>query len=106
MRFLVDAQLPPALARQLIASAVSEIGLLTASDREIWRYATESRAALITKDEDFVTMRALRPAGPAVIWVRLGNTSKRQLLARFAEMLPPIISALERNETVIEVSAN
>ncbi len=109
MRFLVDAQLPPALARQLVASGhdathVSEIGLLTASDREIWRYAAESRVALITKDEDFVTMRALRSEGPAIIWVRLGNTNKRQLLSRFVEVLPSIISALERNETVIEIS--
>ena len=48
MKFVVDAQLPPALARLLReagcdAFAVREIGLREASDA----------AAIITKDEDF-----------------------------------------------------
>lgn len=44
MKFLVDAQLPPALARWLIeagceAQVVREIGLREADDGVIWRYA-------------------------------------------------------------------
>ena len=58
MKFIVDAQLPPALARLLResgcdASAVREIGLREANDAEIWRYAVQQQAAIITKDEDF-----------------------------------------------------
>lgn len=46
MRFLVDHQLPPALARWLqsvghIASHVVDHGMSTAADREIWRKAIE-----------------------------------------------------------------
>ena len=46
MKFVVDAQLPPALARLLReagcdAFAVREIGLREASDAEIWRYAVQ-----------------------------------------------------------------
>jgi predicted nuclease of predicted toxin-antitoxin system len=42
--FLVDAQLPPLLARWLIehghqAEHVSDIGLQSSSDRQIWEYA-------------------------------------------------------------------
>jgi len=59
---------------------------------------------LITKDENFVTMRALRADGPAVVWVRIGNTTRRALLTRFSAVQAAIFSALERGETVVEVS--
>ena len=46
MRFLVDAQLPPALARKLVelgqqADHVQDLGLEASSDRTIWKTATE-----------------------------------------------------------------
>ena len=52
MKFVVDAQLPPALARLLRevgcdAFAVREIGLREANDAEIWRYAVRE-TGLIT----------------------------------------------------------
>lgn len=58
MRFLVDAQLPPALVRLLsekghIAQHVIDIGLLTASDAAIWSYAAAHNAVVVTKDDDF-----------------------------------------------------
>jgi predicted nuclease of predicted toxin-antitoxin system len=109
VRFLVDAQLPPLLSRHLRelgheAEHVADIGLSAASDRDIWNYARSNGAILITKDEDFVTMRALRADGPAVVWVRIGNTTRRALLTRFSAVQAAIFSALERGETVVEVS--
>ena len=49
MKFVIDAHLPPALARLLReadcdAFAVREIGLREASDAEIWRYAVQQQA--------------------------------------------------------------
>lgn len=57
MRFLVDAQLPPALARYLTdagyqAEHVYDLGMGGASNRVIWNYATKHSATIITKDED------------------------------------------------------
>ena len=49
-------------------------------------------------------MRALNPKGPAIVWVRLGNTTRKELLARFSTVLAAIVAALQRGETVIEVS--
>jgi hypothetical protein len=51
VKFIVDAQLPPALARLLRESgcdafAVREIGLREAN-AEIWRYAVQQQAAII-----------------------------------------------------------
>ena len=45
MKFLVDAQLPPALARFLQSSGypgehVSEVGLLGAEDQQVWAFAS------------------------------------------------------------------
>jgi predicted nuclease of predicted toxin-antitoxin system len=57
MRFLVDAQLPPALAawirqRGHEAQAVRELGLRDAEDEEIWTHAIELDAIIVTKDAD------------------------------------------------------
>lgn len=58
MRFLVDAQLPPALARFLEgqgheARAVRELGLRDADDTAIWTFAERDGRIIVTKDEDF-----------------------------------------------------
>ena len=108
MRFLVDAQLPPALAAYLIyqgheAHHVAELGLVCARDREIWDHATAQDAIIVTKDEDFVTMRALRPQGPPIVWIRIGNVTKLSLLRRFAAAFPAILIALERGETIVQI---
>jgi predicted nuclease of predicted toxin-antitoxin system len=107
MQFLVDAQLPPALARWLDdmghnAKHVSEVGLQSASDRAIWDYAVTTAAAIITKDEDFAQRRALVD-GPAIIWVRLPNARRQDLLGWFEKALPAILEALDRGEGLIEV---
>lgn len=58
MRFLVDAQLPPALFRWRVAQGhdaehVADHGLQAAPDTAIWDYAKASSAAIVTKGEDF-----------------------------------------------------
>src|SRR5215212_1897117 len=109
MRFLVDAQLPPLLARHLMslgheAEHVADVDLESSSDSNIWQYALKISAILVTKDEDFVTIRALSHSGPAVLWVRIGNTTKQALLDRFMVAWPAVVAALERGETVIEIA--
>jgi predicted nuclease of predicted toxin-antitoxin system len=109
VRFVIDAQLPPALKRVFSAAGhesvhVSELGLVQAPDREIWHRTAGMNAVLVTKDEDFIMMRALDALGPPVVWVRLGNAKKQKLLIRFETVLPRIVAALERGETVVEVS--
>ena len=63
MRFIVDAQLPPALADWLRArgheaTAVRDIGLRDADDRTIWARAGIDQAVIVTKDEDFAMLSA------------------------------------------------
>jgi len=74
-----------------------------ASDAAIWDFALQASAAIITKDEDFAQRKVLTEKGPVVIWIRLPNTRRRELLAWFETVLPDVLSALERGETLVEV---
>jgi predicted nuclease of predicted toxin-antitoxin system len=108
VRFVVDAQLPPALARWLAAHGhqaehVADRQMQAASDDAIWKYALQSSAAIVTKDEDFANRRVLSEDGPAIVWVRLPNTRRRELLEWFEINLPDLVAALERGETLIEI---
>ena len=107
MRFLVDA-LPPALARQLEsrgyeAEHVADFGLERASDARVRARAAESGAVLVSKDEDFAVHQLLH-GGPSIVWVRIGNTRRGELLRRFEADLPEIIAALERGERLVELA--
>jgi predicted nuclease of predicted toxin-antitoxin system len=107
-RFLVDAQLPPALARwlverQYIAEHVFDLGMAGADDRDIWAYAQQVGAVIITKDEDFAERRARVGVGPSIVWVRVGNVSRRDLLTWFQFRLAVIVEALGRGETLVEI---
>lgn len=108
MDFLVDAQLPPALAKAISnrgfdAKHVFDIGLLLAPDKEIFKFALKERAAIITKDEDFVSLRKAVKRGPAVIWLRIGNTANNSLIPWFSALLPQIRAAVVDGEAVIEL---
>lgn len=109
MRFLVDAQLPPALARWLAsqthdAEHVGDRGLQNAPDAAIWKHAAEHGCIILTKDEDFAVRRTLDLDGPAVVWIRRGNTTRAELLRWFSPLLPKVVEALQRGERLIEIS--
>ena len=82
MRFLVDAQLPPALARWLTA---------------------QGHEAQMTKDEDFVGLREQKADGPVVVWLRIGNATNPALIDWIAKVWPDVETAITAGETVIEV---
>jgi predicted nuclease of predicted toxin-antitoxin system len=109
MRFLVDAQLPPALARWLTeqghnAEHVVDCGLVEADDRSIWEHALSSGAVIVSKDEDFRSRRILNAQGPSVVWIRLGNASRRETLRWFGAVFPDVLVALSRGDTLVEIT--
>jgi predicted nuclease of predicted toxin-antitoxin system len=108
VRFLVDAQLPPDLARRLaargfVAEHVNRVGLGVASDAAIWRHAARTKATLLTKDEDFVTLARNEPNGPQVVWIHIGNISNDALWRAIDPQLDEIIQALNAGERIVEV---
>jgi hypothetical protein len=44
------------------------------------------------------------PISAVVVWIRLGNTRRRELLQWFERMLPDLLIALERGDSLIEIS--
>ena len=108
VRFLIDNQLPSALAHWLRerghdAEHVLTVGFAQGKDTPVWRYAQAQGAVLITKDEDFAEwVRRSRP-GPQVVWLRIGNSTKRELFAWLDPLLPAILRQLEQEERLIEV---
>src|SRR6202011_3159943 len=99
--------LPPLLAEALRQAGceavhVIDLGLQAATDEQIWDEAISRSAVLVTKDRDFALRRAATNDGPAILWVRVGNTSNRKLIELVLRALPAIVTAIERDEAVIE----
>lgn len=108
MRLLVDAQLPPALARWfgergLAATPVREVGLRDSDDGSIWNFATAGDWTVVTKDDDFVARCVGNVAAPSVVWLRIGNCTNRVLFTWLDPLLPEILDRLKRGEKLIEV---
>ena len=79
MKFLVDAQLPPGLCSWLRARGheAEHVGAGAIPDEEIARRAEAQGAILISKDEDFRTLRL--PDRFALLWLRCGNVTNAAL---------------------------
>lgn len=108
MKFLVDNQLPSALAKMLVSRGhqaihVLDVGLDAATDAEIWNYAAANSLVVITKDEDFSRHASQPTASVQVVWVRLGNCRKPALLAAFESVFSQMIVAIEDGDHVVEI---
>jgi len=49
-------------------------------------------------------MRVWDSEGPPLIWIRIGNTTRRVLLAKFDSVYASLITALENGEVLIELT--
>jgi predicted nuclease of predicted toxin-antitoxin system len=108
VNILIDAQLPPSLARMLTnaghqAKHVREVGLRNATDGVIWDYAVRERAVIVTKDEDFALRRLHVSDGPTIVWLRIGNSSTPALQRRLMPLFPEIERMVTMGDGVIEV---
>lgn len=108
MKFLVDNQLPVALASYLRnrgydCQHVLDVGLATVSDSEICRYAEAEARIIVTKDEDcFYLAQRPRPK-VQVLWVRLGNCQTAVLLETFERLWSSIESCFDAGDQVVEI---
>lgn len=108
MKFLVDNQLPEALARFLNerghqAMHVLDLRLDEATDLQIWSHAAQNDSVLVSKDEDFLHLANRLGETGKLAWVRTGNCRKRVLLEAFERALPLVIQAFEEGYRVVEV---
>lgn len=108
MKFLVDQQLPPALAGFIesqghIAQHVRELGLKEAEDRIIWRLASENDMIIVSKDEDFYFFASVPENKVKLLWLRMGNCRTSKLLETFKTQLPGVITAFESGSVIVEI---
>jgi len=108
MRFLVDAQLPSALARMLVelgyqAEHVADLHMASSSDTEIWNLALQKQAVVITKDEDFPQRQKQVVDAPNILWVRIGNCRRQLLLERLRPLMPEVCHLFMAGDILVEV---
>lgn len=107
----VDAQLPPDLTRWIAepesvrAVHVLDLGLLTASDAEIYEKARTVGAIVITKDEDFVRLQERRGDPPQIVWLTCGNLSNRALKGLLLSRWKQATALLRAGEALVEINA-
>lgn len=107
-RFLVDNQLPAALARWLEAKGypaehVLALQLAQSSDAAIWQRAARVTAVIVSKDEDFAQLTLLRPEPVSVVWLRIGNCRTSALLATLERAWPAVVEQLDAGARLVEV---
>jgi predicted nuclease of predicted toxin-antitoxin system len=110
VKFWLDAQLPPALARYLTGSfgveaeVVRNLGLREAADREIFEAARRAGSIVITKDGDFVELARRLGSPPQVVWVTCGNASNERLIQVFAATFADARELLAGGAPIVEIS--
>lgn len=97
MRFIIDADLPRSVADEIEehgheAVDVRDIGMSSARDEEIARFAFKERLCVLTADLGFADVRRYRPSEyDGIVVMRLPRHATtsfiRQLLASFLEQI-------------------
>ena len=95
MKLLFDHNLSYKLIERLAhlypgSEHVRNLGLYSADDIVVWRYAIDHEFIIVSKDEDFHQMSFLHGSPPKVIWLNVGNCSTSEieaLLREKAEMI-------------------
>lgn len=62
------------------ATQVAELGLVDYTDSEIWEYARKNSYVIVTFDSDFYDLSVVRGVPPKIIWLRIGNTSTKNII--------------------------
>jgi predicted nuclease of predicted toxin-antitoxin system len=106
VKFIVDAQLPRRLARELTAlgaDALHTLELPTANrtpDGELRRGAVAENRIVVTKDGDFVDWFLLHGAPPKLFFISTGNITNDELLTLVRGNWPTIAQMLAQGEFV------
>jgi predicted nuclease of predicted toxin-antitoxin system len=61
------------------STSTEALGLRSTPDGSIWTAAVERGLAIVTRDDDFVDLSALRGHPPKIIFIALGNCSTGQV---------------------------
>ncbi|MCO5760982.1 MAG: hypothetical protein EOM92_17805 [Gammaproteobacteria bacterium] len=111
MKFLVDAQLPRRLSRQLREYGHDVVHTLDlpsgnrTADAEIMRIADREERIVVTKDEDFVQSFWLNKQPQRLLLIATGNIGNPELAQLITTALPAVVTAFATSR-YIEISHN
>jgi len=106
MNFIMDAQLPRRLARELAASGHDAVHTLDlpagnhTQDREIIALAVREHRVVVTKDNDFVASFLLQGIPPKLLLISTGNISNDELSKLLASNLTALENAFSKFDFV------
>jgi predicted nuclease of predicted toxin-antitoxin system len=85
MKLLFDENLSPKLPRLCAAlfpgsAHVRDCGLKGRPDEEVWQYAQGNGFVIVSKDADFHERGLLYGPPPKLVWLRIGNCTRDDLL--------------------------
>ncbi len=110
MKVWVDANLSPAIAPWMTqeigceAWSVQRLGLLTATDSEIFEKAREEDAVILTKDGDFIDLVNRHGTPPRVVWLSCGNTTNARLRQIMTTQWVRVDQLLREGHPVVELT--
>ncbi len=109
MRFLVDVNLPPRLARWLRSHGhdavhLADLDLLTATDTGIWDRGRNEEEIIVSKDNDFYDRSLIFGAPPQVFHIAVGNCSNARLFELLQSQWSEIEIALLSGSTLISMT--
>lgn len=88
------------------SSQVALLGLETATDAEIWRYARENGFVIVSRDSDFHERSLIEGHPPQVVWLKIPNRSRAAVLNILLEYRIEIeLALLQENRACVELSA-
>lgn len=108
MRWLVDNQLPVALAIWLKSRGhdcvhVIDCGWDELTDHEIWSRASAEQRVVISKDQDFVFLSSRPDDTGRLVWVRIGNCRNAALTSAFDRVLEHLLKCFEEGQRIVEI---
>lgn len=86
MKLLFDENLSPKLPRLLATRFpgsvhIRECGLKGGPDEEVWEHARANGFTVVSKDSDFYQRSLLYGPPPRLVWLRIGNCTRADLLS-------------------------
>ena len=108
MNFVVDAHLPMRLPRRLTELGHPSVHIAEwlprdAADQVVWATAVARRHVVVTKDADYLALAQQRGPSTPLVWLRIGNCSRAELVDFVETRLDLVLAALRLGETVIEL---
>jgi predicted nuclease of predicted toxin-antitoxin system len=106
MKFLIDAQLPPSLKNLFLSKGYDCLHTLDLElkndtpDAIINSLSVNEQRIVITKDSDFLESFMLKNEPYKLILVKLGNTSKNELIEFFIFKFDEIIEKLKSQNLI------